>query len=446
MKNLSAFNHPKDSSFVYFFKGDQYFKYDWANNEAVKNYPLPVSKWQGVPEDGIDAALNHPTERNRYIFFFKEGNCFLFDWQANKVIKKGLIGDFFKGLPVNKITAALNHPIYDDQIYFFEDHHYYKYDWTNQKIFSGYPLSNQKMWKGFPNNIVGAALNHPRQNNKVYLFLGSWYYRYDWQKDQIDPGYPLKTRVYWKGLTVEQLWKFQPVSLTILQSEEIWDDPYLGGLYWSTTIGTKDSTQVNVLDTFHLIGNNLDANKSITIPEQAKLAVKNDTNIWGYKAPYSEETPVSLMGYILIAMDKDFGGEDIVRQKLKDFAQQLKNALQKYIETVDWLDQPGNLPNVEALKAAFEKVKTELTTSVSFTAGGGQPSFSQWIGDDVIGLGDIRFINIDPSLLNLAPDLKNEVRSLHPGQMVIDVRKNKELLNIGAGHYQISIEVTRVDK
>ncbi|HAR49751.1 MAG TPA: hypothetical protein DCR81_06550 [Smithella sp.] len=44
----------------YFFKGDQYFRYDWTTERIDAGYPQPLSAWNlpGVFTTGFDACLN----------------------------------------------------------------------------------------------------------------------------------------------------------------------------------------------------------------------------------------------------------------------------------------------------------------------------------------------------------------------------------------------------
>src|SRR2546423_11356512 len=43
---------------AYFFRGDQYVRYDIAQDHVDQGYPRPIAgSWPGVFEDGVDAAV-----------------------------------------------------------------------------------------------------------------------------------------------------------------------------------------------------------------------------------------------------------------------------------------------------------------------------------------------------------------------------------------------------
>lgn len=68
---------------TYFFKGNQYWKYDQKNKALVPGYPKPIRLfWRGLP-DNIDAALQSP-KGNTY--FFKGQHYYKFDHFAFSVL------------------------------------------------------------------------------------------------------------------------------------------------------------------------------------------------------------------------------------------------------------------------------------------------------------------------------------------------------------------------
>ncbi|KAJ8045370.1 Matrix metalloproteinase-17 [Holothuria leucospilota] len=73
---------------------------------------------------------------------------------------------------------------------------YYRYNWDNDRVDSGYPISIAKGWPGVT-SPVDAAFQW--QNGRTYLFTGEKYYRYNDGQDRVDSGYPLITTKEWLG-------------------------------------------------------------------------------------------------------------------------------------------------------------------------------------------------------------------------------------------------------
>ena len=67
---------------IYFFKGARYWRFDPKKRPPVrKNYPRPISNWEGIPDD-IDDAIQY-TNGNTY--FFKRGQYYRFDDRSFRV-------------------------------------------------------------------------------------------------------------------------------------------------------------------------------------------------------------------------------------------------------------------------------------------------------------------------------------------------------------------------
>ena len=62
---------------TYFFKGDQYWRYDSNNDPPVSDrYPRPITNWNGLPMDGVDAAFQWENSRT---YFFKGDKYYRFN-------------------------------------------------------------------------------------------------------------------------------------------------------------------------------------------------------------------------------------------------------------------------------------------------------------------------------------------------------------------------------
>lgn len=72
---------------LYFFRGDQYIRYDTTSNAVDPGYPRPIAgNWPGMAEagfaDGIDAAVRWPTGK---AYFFRGEHYLRYDIAADRV-------------------------------------------------------------------------------------------------------------------------------------------------------------------------------------------------------------------------------------------------------------------------------------------------------------------------------------------------------------------------
>ena len=86
---------------IYFFKGDQYWKFDPSRgSEPVSSsYPQPVSNWGNLPGN-LDAAVTYSNGRS---YFFKKGYYYRFDDARFQV------GAHLEG--IRDITSAFSHAL-----------------------------------------------------------------------------------------------------------------------------------------------------------------------------------------------------------------------------------------------------------------------------------------------------------------------------------------------
>jgi len=137
---------------LYMFNGDQYTRYDIANDRADSGYPAAISpnwhNWPAAWTDGVDAGL---------------------DWGNGKA-------------------------------YFFHDSQYVRYDIATDRVDAGYPATIAGNWGNWPAAWTGVDAAVKWNNGKVYFFRGSQYLRYDIATDRVDAGYPAATSGNWPGL------------------------------------------------------------------------------------------------------------------------------------------------------------------------------------------------------------------------------------------------------
>ena len=198
---------------AYFFKGDQFICFDWQTSRVELGYPKSIkSYWQGFPLEfrrDIDAALSADGPFKGKAYFFKGDQYIRYDWNTQKVDN---------GYP-KTITTTWNHwpsefsggidsalsgnGPFKGKAYFFKGNQYIRYDWEKDKVDKGYPRKIEESWQGWPSDFyeqIDAALpGDDPFKNKAFFFKGNQYIRYDWEQDRIDPGFPQEIKPYIRG-------------------------------------------------------------------------------------------------------------------------------------------------------------------------------------------------------------------------------------------------------
>lgn len=193
---------------VYFFKGNQYARYDRVDDRVDDGYPLVVGgNWSGLSEagfaDAFDALVNWG---NGKLFLFRGGGYVRYDIAADRADEgyplpiSGNWPGFSECGFADGIDAAANWG--NGKAYFFRGDRYLRYDIIADKIDDGYPQSISASWPGLPE--AGFAQNIdivlPWGNGKAFFFCGDRYLRYDMAQDRVDDGYPLPIAGNWPGL------------------------------------------------------------------------------------------------------------------------------------------------------------------------------------------------------------------------------------------------------
>lgn len=196
-------NHPTESNKVYFFVADQCYLYDWSAQAVDSAYPQTIASiWPGVP-DAIDGALNHPTDNNK-VYFFKGKEYYRYDTNndnGNGAVDTGY-PKAIKGIWGNitgNIDAAVNHPSNNSKVYLFKRTIYYRNTWGISANDSGYPKDIGNIYfKNIPHHLDGAA-KHPSLANKVLLVKQNLCYQFDWGTG-LDAGWPKPVSEVFPGL------------------------------------------------------------------------------------------------------------------------------------------------------------------------------------------------------------------------------------------------------
>ena len=188
-------------SFAYFFHGDQYIKYNWETDLFESGYPDTISKWNfpGKCAGGIDAAFNGSGSSAGKAYFFREDEYVRFDWANNavdndypkKLSTWNLPGDFANG-----IDAAVNgQGAYKGKIYFFKGDQYLRYDLENITIDIGYPkpISAWNLPENFKDGVDAALCGKLRYEGKLYFFRQDIFISYDWATQKAEGTAPKDT-------------------------------------------------------------------------------------------------------------------------------------------------------------------------------------------------------------------------------------------------------------
>jgi hypothetical protein len=196
---------------AYFFRGDQYLRYDYGDDLPDPGYPKSIGvEWHGLPgafTGNLDATVNGQNGFAGKLYFFKGDQYVRYDWASDKTdpgYPKSIAGNW-PGLPdtfTSRIDAAVTGKgRFSGKAYFFKGDQYVRYDWANDKTDPGYPKSIAGNWPGLPpgftSNLQAAVNGQKAFDGKLYFFAGANYTRYDWTTDRNDPGYPLPIAYFW---------------------------------------------------------------------------------------------------------------------------------------------------------------------------------------------------------------------------------------------------------
>ncbi|MCD4724663.1 MAG: hypothetical protein K8R63_07445 [Bacteroidales bacterium] len=150
---------------MYFFKGNKYIRYDASNNKMDPGYPKTIgSAWNGFPnsfKNGVDAAFTWP---NGKIYFFKGDEYIRYDSATNKMdggypkrIRNAWCG-FPKEFQQKVDTAA----IFPNNIaYFFSGNMYVRYDIGNTCVDKA-GFDDCAFDSMFPGNVID-VITHPNE-------------------------------------------------------------------------------------------------------------------------------------------------------------------------------------------------------------------------------------------------------------------------------------------
>jgi hypothetical protein len=213
---------------VYFLQGSQYARYDIANDQADKvddngvSYPRPIQgSWPGLFTEKIDAGVLWPVPPphggppKTVAYFFKGDQFMRYDVAADRADLNDGTGRTYPqpislkwpGIWKDRVDAVLVWPVPRNGrtvAYFFRDDQYIRFDVANHRADPNYPKPIAGNWPNFkfPSGIDGAVAWPEKIDGKlvVYFFKGDQYMRYDVEADLADDQYPLPVAGNWPGL------------------------------------------------------------------------------------------------------------------------------------------------------------------------------------------------------------------------------------------------------
>jgi Hemopexin len=149
---------------VYFFAGPNYYRWNVLADRVDPGYPKPIAgNWAGFAgtgfENGVDAAVNWG---NGKIYFFKGGQYLRMDW-ATSTVDPGYpksIGQAWSGLSAIGFDTDLDDVINfgNGKVYLFKGSQYARFDIASNTAETGYPKAIDPAWAGvFPSGISAAV-------------------------------------------------------------------------------------------------------------------------------------------------------------------------------------------------------------------------------------------------------------------------------------------------
>lgn len=148
------------------------------------------------------------SSRNNKLYFFQSNRYWRWNIRTDtldggypKSVRAG-----WPGIP-DQLDAAVyageSHSGRDNKLYLFKGRHYWRWNIETDKMDSGYPKLIRAGWPGLPDTLDAAAYagkSASGRDNKLYFFKGSQYWRWDIGRDKLEPGYPKSIRAGWPGI------------------------------------------------------------------------------------------------------------------------------------------------------------------------------------------------------------------------------------------------------
>ncbi|XP_049502565.1 matrix metalloproteinase-21 [Panthera uncia] len=180
---------------TYFFRNGWYWLYENRNSRTRYGDPIQIpSGWRGIPTQNIDAFVHLWTWRRDERYFFKGNQYWRYDSDKDQAYTEDeqgrsyprLISEGFPGIP-----SPLDTAFYDRRkqlIYFFKESLVFAFDVNRNQVLDSYPMKITEVFPGME------PQNHPFRNidsayysyahNSVFLLKGNAYWKVVNAKDK----------------------------------------------------------------------------------------------------------------------------------------------------------------------------------------------------------------------------------------------------------------------
>ena len=124
---------------AYFFKGSQYVRYDWNAEQVDTGYPLDLTAWNfpAAFQGGLHAALNGAGPYAGKGYFFRDDQYIRYDWSTDQIDDGYPLHLSAWNLPapfLSGIDAAINgYGPFAGKAYFFKEQEYCRHQCAKHK-------------------------------------------------------------------------------------------------------------------------------------------------------------------------------------------------------------------------------------------------------------------------------------------------------------------------
>lgn len=242
-------------------------------------------------------------------------------------------------------------------------------------------------------------------------------------------------------------WSINPTRVRIVTRNEtrlvegFGDEPYLGGIYFSSVFGKRGTTKVHKLDKLQTLGENV--RTAVAIPQSAELAVTDTAITWDNPSD-GFVNGIPIMGYILVAMEEDKRGKSQVKAKIDELAGKLYDSLKRNVE-----DNAAGLLNADR---TIERIERDVYGSDGSFSGRNSiaDAFAnaiKWLFrvDDLIGQNQVILVGVSERELtrvlgsDYQPDADTNVIA------ALNARNFNLKFQSDQGHYIVSITVSNTN-
>jgi hypothetical protein len=329
---------------MWFFKGDSYIRYFEKpdGNDEFSSFLRIDANWPGWPPSfatGIDAALQGTGDYDGKIWFFKGNQYLRYDLPTDQVeFQPKPIQGNWRGVPdtfAQSIDAAI-HGLgdYYGICWLFKGSQYVRYN-LKTDIVEGEPRPIAGSWGGetwpasFADGIDFAFYGTGANAEKIYFFRGDQYILYNLKSDRVEEG-SVPIIENWSMLArfmpQPQLFLLEKYALHIFRGET-----GLGDMIGSQSVSGKTTTEFYIVTkTSETISKSTSSNILESSSAQAVTAfsdaIKNDESESGSREKYDYGMDASFHGEVDIGLT---GGETNADLHVRGSSQNVRNSFSK---------------------------------------------------------------------------------------------------------------------